>query len=165
MWAKKCTLAFFVALGIRTEGNAPGKLRTNSWFLFHNNAPAHRSVLWRILNKERFFFNILLIVRLLSQPVQGTATYRCDGTRGCLIQFCPPDDEHMCSKHVEAWNKLIIKFSVSTWLILINKKRTMWHHRNNPLALLTLLHLIFDLSLKWFRHWKGSLILWFYWYQ
>ena len=30
--------------------------------------------------------------------------------------------EHMCSKHVEAWNKLIIKFSASSWLILRNKK-------------------------------------------
>ena len=36
-------------------------------------------------------------------------TYRCDDTRGCVIQFWPPDDEHMCSKHVEAWNKLIVK--------------------------------------------------------
>jgi len=25
------------------------------------------------------------------------------------MQFWPPDDEHMCSKHVEAWNKLIVK--------------------------------------------------------
>ena len=25
----------------------------------------------------------------------GTATYRCDGTRGCIIQFWPPDDENM----------------------------------------------------------------------
>jgi hypothetical protein len=24
-----------------------------------------------------------------------------------LIQFGPPDDEHLCSKHVEAWNKYI----------------------------------------------------------
>ena len=32
----------------------------------------------------------------------GTATYRCDDTRGCIVQFWPPDDEHMCSKHVEA---------------------------------------------------------------
>jgi hypothetical protein len=30
------------------------------------------------------------------------ATYRCDDTRGCVIQFLPPVDEHMCSKHVEA---------------------------------------------------------------
>ena len=51
-------------------------------------------------------------------PVHGTATYRCDDTRGCIVQFWPPDDEHMCSKHVEALNKLIIKFSASCWLIL-----------------------------------------------
>ena len=29
-------------------------------------------------------------------------TYRCDDTRDCVIQFCPPDDEHLCSKNVEA---------------------------------------------------------------
>jgi len=51
-------------------------------------------------------------------PVHRTATYRCDDTRDCIIQFWPPDDEHMYSKHVEAWNKLIIKFSASSWLIL-----------------------------------------------
>ena len=45
--------------------------------------------------------------------------YRCDDTRGCIMQSWPPDDEHMCSKHVEAWNKLIVKqqFFVSSWLI------------------------------------------------
>ena len=31
-------------------------------------------------------------------------TYRCDDTRGSIIHFWPPDDDHMCSKHVEAWN-------------------------------------------------------------
>jgi len=36
------------------------------------------------------------------RPVHETATYRCDDTRGCVIQFKPRDDEHMCSKHVEA---------------------------------------------------------------
>ena len=46
-------------------------------------------------------------------------TYSCDDTRGCVIQFWPPDDEHMCSKHVEAWNKHIVKqkFCSSSWLI------------------------------------------------
>jgi len=39
---------------------------------------------------------------VLSQPVHGTATYKCDDTRGCIVQFCPPDEEHVCSKHVEA---------------------------------------------------------------
>jgi hypothetical protein len=28
-------------------------------------------------------------------PVHRTATYRCDDTRGCIIQFRPPDDGHM----------------------------------------------------------------------
>ena len=32
-------------------------------------------------------------------------TYRCDNTRGCVMEFWPPDDEHMCSKHVKGWNK------------------------------------------------------------
>ena len=47
------------------------------------------------------------------------ALYRCDDTRSCVMQFLPPDDEHMCSKHVEAWNKLIVKqkFCASSWLI------------------------------------------------
>ena len=46
------------------------------------------------------------------------------------IQFCPPDDEHMCSKHVEAWNKLITKFSASSWLILRNKYIEMHGQQN-----------------------------------
>jgi len=57
---------------------------------------------------------------VLSQPVHETATYRCDDTRGCVKQFWPPDDEHMCSKHVEAWNKPIVKQKkncASSWLI------------------------------------------------
>jgi len=32
---------------------------------------------------------------VLSQPVHGTATYRCDGTRCCIIKFWPPGDEHI----------------------------------------------------------------------
>jgi len=45
-------------------------------------------------------------------------TYRFDDTRGCLMQFWPPDDEQMCSNHEEAWNKLIVKqkFCASSWL-------------------------------------------------
>ena len=35
------------------------------------------------------------------------------------MQFWTPDDEHICSKHVEAWNKRIVKqnFCASSWLI------------------------------------------------
>ena len=67
---------------------------------------------------------------VLSQPVHRTATYRFYDTRCCIIQFCPPDDEHMFSKHVEAWNKLIIKFSASSCLILINKYIEMYGQQN-----------------------------------
>jgi len=54
-------------------------------------------------------------------PIRGCrATYRCDDTRCCVMQFWPPDDEHMCSKHVEAWNKLIVKQKccASSWLTI-----------------------------------------------
>jgi len=30
---------------------------------------------------------------LISQPVHGTATYRREDTRDCIVQFWPPDDE------------------------------------------------------------------------
>jgi len=52
-------------------------------------------------------------------------TYSCDDTRGCVMHFWPPDDEHMYSKYVEAWNKLIVKqkLCASSWLITeINKE-------------------------------------------
>ena len=38
----------------------------------------------------------------LSQPVHRTATYTVDDTRDCIVQFWPPDDGHVFSKHVEA---------------------------------------------------------------
>jgi transposase len=34
---------------MRSESNAPQKWRTKSWFLLHDNAPAHRSVLVKVL--------------------------------------------------------------------------------------------------------------------
>ena len=45
-------------------------------------------------------FDVLLTVHLsiilvVNQPVHRTATYRCDDTRCCIIQFLPPDDEHI----------------------------------------------------------------------
>ena len=51
-------------------------------------------------------------------------TYKCDDTKDCVMQFGPPDDEHMCSKHVEAWNKLSVKQKIcaSSWLIFEVKK-------------------------------------------
>jgi len=57
--------------------------------------------------------------RPVSQPVNGKVTYRCDDSRGCVMQFWAPDDEHMFSKHVQVWNKVIIKqkFCTSSWFI------------------------------------------------
>jgi len=62
---------------------------------------------------------------ILSQSVHETVTYRCDGTRGCVTQFWRPD-KHMCSKLVEAWNKLTEKqkFCASSWLITEIKNRS-----------------------------------------
>ena len=46
---------------------------------------------------------------VLFQPVQWTATYNCDDTRCCLIQFDLLMMSTYCSKHVKEYNKLIIK--------------------------------------------------------
>ena len=75
-----------------------------------------------IVRRSKLYYTVSGIItpiggHFVSQPVHGTDTYRCDDTRDCVVQFCPPDDEHLCSKHVEDWNKLIIKFS-SCWLVL-----------------------------------------------
>jgi len=69
---------------------------------------------------------IVLVQHLVSSLPLGDCSvhrlrqdYRCDDTRGCVMQFWPPDDEHMCSKHVDEWNKLVVKqkFCASSWLI------------------------------------------------
>jgi len=65
-----------------------------------------------------------IITPIGGRLVHETTTCRCDDTRGCVIQFWPPVDKHMCSKQVEAWNKLIVKQKccASSWLITeINK--------------------------------------------
>jgi len=48
------------------------------------------------------------------------------------MQFLPPDDEHMCSKHVEAYNKLIVKqkFCASSWLITKTNPTDMFSRKN-----------------------------------
>ena len=73
-----------------------------------------------------------LVHRVLSQPVHEMATYRCDDTRGCVTQLWLPDDEHMCLKHVEAWNKLIVKqkLCASSWLITEININQVWLHKD-----------------------------------
>jgi len=64
---------------------------------------------WSKVTTTVNFFNVLLTVHLSiilandqlnAQPVHGTATYRCDDTRCCIIQFWPPDDEHNSAQNM-----------------------------------------------------------------
>ena len=71
----------------------------------------------------------------------------CDDTRDCIIQFCPSYDEHMCSKHVETWNKLIIKFNASSWLILRNKYIEMHGQRHIKISFIALIFIFKYLDL------------------
>ena len=41
-------------------------------------------------------------VKIVLYSIRYHHTYRFDDTRGCIVQFWPPDDEHVGSKHVEA---------------------------------------------------------------
>jgi len=53
-----------------------------------------------------------LVHEMIPDVMHEMATYRCDDTRGYVTQFWPSDDEHMCSKHVEAWNKTYCKTKI-----------------------------------------------------
>jgi len=92
----------------------------------------HLSIFVSVINQldaQHFCFTISLF------HASTCFEYMCSSSRGqnCITQplvpshlyvwcyqrqFWPPDDEHMCSKHVEAWNKLIVKqkFCASSWL-------------------------------------------------
>ena len=43
-----------------------------------------------------------IITPIGGRPVHRTATYRFDDPRGFIVQFWPPNDQHVCLKHVEA---------------------------------------------------------------
>ena len=84
-----------------------------------------------IVRKPKLYYTVSGIITLIGgRHVHGTATYMCDDTKDCNIQFCPPDDEHSCSKRVEARYKLIIKYSASSWLILRNRYIEMHGQQN-----------------------------------
>jgi len=65
---------------------------------------------WSKMTKIQFFKYEQIVVKFMCE------FFGCDY---CVMQFWPPDDEHMCLKNVEAWNKLIVKykFCASSWLI------------------------------------------------
>ena len=55
-----------------------------------------------IVRRPELYYTTSGIITPIGAPVHGTATYRCDDTRRCIVQFWSPDDEHVCSKRVEA---------------------------------------------------------------
>jgi len=69
------------------------------------------------------------------------------------MQFWPSEDEHMCLKHVEAWNKLIVKqkFCASSWLIT-----EMHGQQNVKISIITTLSII----LNFFKHmiWEAEAV-------
>ena len=44
-------------------------------------------------------FTMQLLVSSYLGIITPIGVIRCDDTRGCIVQFWPPDDEHLCSKH------------------------------------------------------------------
>jgi hypothetical protein len=98
-----------------------GTVRNIFWLLL----TVHLSIFISVFNQldaqnlfyNKFYFMPLYVsstcahhqeVKIALHSLWYHHTYRCD-TRGCVMQFWPPGDEHMCSKHVEAWNKTYCK--------------------------------------------------------
>jgi len=68
--------------------------------IFHNLNL--NTIYWTVLFIKRFmnrFYYKCLIINTFP-PYQTRASTIVI----CVMQFWPPDDEHMCSKHVETWN-------------------------------------------------------------
>ena len=60
-----------------------------------------------IVRRPKLYYTVSGIITLVGgRPVHRLSTERppiaVDDTRDCIVQFWPPDDEHMFSKHVEA---------------------------------------------------------------
>ena len=62
----------------------------------------HRNLFFSRILRDKSFLSQYLTNKIALHSLWYHHTYTCDDTRGCVMQFWPPDDEHMCSKHVEA---------------------------------------------------------------
>ena len=81
-------------------------------------------------NNYAWDFRTEMMIRVVTNVIG--ATYGFDDTRGCVMQFWPPDDEHMCSKHVEAWNKTCCKTKIlCIKLVKYWDKYTKMHGQQN----------------------------------
>ena len=73
--------------------------------------PGHSALrvagLWRIFRAARNKVAIggQLLTAFLKFCWPCISVFNQLDTRCCVMQFWPPDDVHMCSKHVQAWNK------------------------------------------------------------
>jgi len=80
-----------------------------SFFFFDVLVTVHLSIFISVFNQldaqnlfhSKFYFMPLHVSSLCAYHQEVKITLH----RGCIMQFWPPDDEHICSKHVEAWNK------------------------------------------------------------
>ena len=66
--------------------------------LFHASTCFEHHVL--IVRRSKLYYTASgIITPIGGHPLHrlrdGTATYRCDDTRGCIVQFWPLDEEHM----------------------------------------------------------------------
>jgi len=85
-----------------------------------------------IIRRSKLCYTASGIIALTGgRPVHGTVTCKYEDTRCCITQFWPPDDEHMCSKHVQAWNKLIVKKILCNKLVNYYDKYTEMHGQQN----------------------------------
>jgi len=107
---------YYIASGIITPvgGRPVHRLREDSCIDVYAPLVLHK--------KFRFLLTvhlniILVIYQFNAQPVHRTATYRCDDTRCCIIQFWPLIMSKECSKDVEEYNKLIINKNLCIKLV------------------------------------------------
>ena len=115
-------LNFFVVRFRRQKNSTTFRYRMHKHkvkFYFDVLLAVHRSIFISVFNQldaqnlfhNKFYFMPLHVsstcahhqeVKIALHSLWYHHTYRFDDTRGCVVQFLPPDDEHMYSKHVEA---------------------------------------------------------------
>ena len=101
--------------------------------LFHNKfyfMPLHVSSTFAH-QEVKIALHSLWVHHTYRWPSRAPATYRCDNTRGCVMQFWPPDDEHMFSKHVEVWSKTYCETNLCIKLVKYWDKCTEMHGQQN----------------------------------
>jgi len=100
---------------VQEAGWAPGLVWTGSYFYYYQ-VIFENKFQWKMTD---FFFDVLLTMHL---SIFISIFNQLDAQNCCFtisLFHASTCFEHMCSKHVEAWNKLAVKekFCASSWLI------------------------------------------------